>query len=355
MTIIQGLSKLIWGSLAILSLVLLLLYLQGTFTKKVPPGTTQGSRLESRGPTATVVQKTLPVILSWPASVVSATVADIAPKVPGRILNITVNLGDAVQPGQLLVQLDSDQIRAQWQAAQASLTAAQAQAARASADARRIRNLFAKESVTRQELDAALAAERATRAQVEEAHHRVEAIQAQLEETELRAPFAGSIIARRADPGDLALPGQTLLVLQDPRRTRVETAIPERCAHLLKLGDPLDVEIPSHGFKQTAAITEMSAAADPLTHTVLVKVSLPAYQPITPGAFAWVRQACGMRVALLLPAVAVHRAGQLEEVVLVTDGAVQTRLVRTGRHYDGQVEILAGLKAGDQVLLPEEE
>ncbi|XSG83736.1 MAG: efflux RND transporter periplasmic adaptor subunit [Methylohalobius sp. ZOD2] len=345
-------GKLILVPVVVLAVALLLFYLQGGFSRKIPPGQTEVSPPPTKGDIVTVTRETLPIRLSWPATVVSHTVARIAPKFPGRIIEITVRPGDSVQAGHLLVQLDASQIRAQWQAAQAALASARALAERAEADARRLRNLFAQEAATRQDLDAALAAERSTRAQVEAARHRVEAIRTQLQETELQAPFAGNVIERRADPGDMGLPGQPILVLQDPDRLQVETAVPERCLGSSKVGDPLAVEIPGAQLKLTARITERAAAADPLTHTVLVKAILPAHRSITPGAFAWARQACGKREALLLPATAVRRVGQLEEVTQVKNGVAQVRLVRTGQRHDNRVEILSGLQAGDRVLMP---
>jgi len=81
----------------------------------------------------------------------------------------------------------------------------------------------------------------------------------------------------------------------------------------------------------------------------LVKAGLES--PAQPGAFAWLEQACGRRQALLIPAKAVSRSGQLESVGLVVEGGVRLRHVRTGKSRDGQVEVLSGLKEGDAVMV----
>ena len=346
-------SKLVWGPVAFLGLILLLAWVQGAFATKVPPGNTERPGRPVTGPTVTAVEQVLPRRLRWPGTVSADTVARIAPKIPGRILAITVDIGAQVKKGQLLARLDASQIQAQLRAAKAALAAARAQAVRAAADARRIRNLFRQQAATQQDLDAAVAAERTAKARVEQARQQIQAIQAQLKETRLYAPFTGSIIERLADPGDMGLPGKPILVLQNPRQLEVRTHVPERCAGFLRPGSEVAIEIPGQGLRLQAPVTEMAAAADPFTHTIEVKAALPEGQAVLPGAFAWVAQTCGEETVLLLPEAAVRRVGQLEEVAYVRDGHVQTRLVRTGRRIDGQVEILSGLKAGDRVQLPE--
>jgi multidrug efflux pump subunit AcrA (membrane-fusion protein) len=85
---------------------------------------------------------------------------------------------------------------------------------------------------------------------------------------------------------------------------------------------------------------------------VLVKARLPEGSSINPGAFGWLQQACGRSEVLILPDAAVSRIGQLERVRLVVDGQSRVRLVRTGKRYDGQLEIISGLKEGDTVVVP---
>ncbi len=346
-------AKRVLGALAVLGLGLLLAWIQGSFAAKVKPGQTKVPGTPVIGPTVAVVEITLPRRLRWPGTVKATAVARIAPKIPGRILEMPVALGDSVKAGQLLARLDGSQLQAQLQAAQAAVAAAQAGFDRAHADARRIRNLFAQQAATEQDLDAVVAAERAAKALLEQARHQAQAIQAQLHETRLLAPFAGQVVERLADAGDMGLPGRPILVLQNPDRLEIITRIPESCAGFLAPGTFVTVEVPGRRLALQAPISEVAAAADTFSHTLEAKAVLPPGQPILPGAFAWVVQDCGEENVLLLPKAAVRRVGQLEEVRYVQDGWVQTRLVRTGRLIDGQVEILSGLNAGDTVLLKE--
>ncbi len=347
-------TRLVWGPLSVLGLIFMLLYLQGTFAAKVPPGKGESTAPAAEGPTVQVTAEILPMMLRWPGTVTSDTVARVAPKIPGRIERITVDIGAKVKKGQLLVKLDDHQIKAQLEAAQSAVAAARAQAARAEADARRIRNLFAQGAATQQALDAIVAAARTSKAQVDQSLHQVEVLRAQLNETRIRAPFPGSVIERLADPGDMGLPGKPVLTLQNPLQLNVETAIPEHCARLLDLGEDLTVIVPGSDEKLAAEITDKAAAADPLSHTILVKAALPPQHPLMPGAFVWSAQACGKQKTFLLPSKAIRRVGQLEQVTQVIDGTAFIRLVRTGRRVNGKVEILSGLEPGDIVLLPKQ-
>lgn len=345
--------RLIWGLGAILALGVLLVWLQGGFITKVSPGRSPIAYTHPSGTVATVEEKKLPRLLRWPGTVQATATARIAPKIAGRILTL-VELGSFVNKDQELARLDDREIRARLKAAQAQLAASRAEAERAHADAARMRRLFAQEAATERDLEQVEAASRAASARVREAQHQVEAAQAQLAETRLIAPFSGNVTERLANPGDLAIPGQPILGLQNPDRLEVKSHIPEQCSYFLSLGTALTIHIPAVGKHLEVKVSEISAAADRLSHTLEVKAQLPAQPGILPGSFAWVEQACGEETMLLIPAAAVRRVGQLEEVLLARAGeTVQTRLIRTGRRIGDQVEVLAGLEAGDPVLVPE--
>lgn len=349
-------TKLIYALIAVAVLILLLVWMQGGFKDKVEPGVSEAvvdGGVDTNASTAQVIRKEVEKVFAWPGTVAARTVAQIAPKIPGRILEITVRAGDRVKQGQVLARLDERETRSRLGQARAALAAAEAQAGRARADARRIQNLYDKEAATRQALDAALAAARTAEAQVREARDAIREAESSQTETVLRAPFDGAIVERRLEPGDMALPGSPILVLQESQRLRIESAVPAQCAGLVEIGDELKVRIANPERELDAVVDEIQPAADPKTRTVLVKARLPEDSAVQPGAFGWLYQACGQDEVLLLPVSAVSRVGQLESVRLVVDDKVRLRHVRTGKRYDGQIEILSGLKEGDTVLLRE--
>lgn len=346
-------STALYAGLSIAALVLLLMWMEGAFEHKVAPGLSEAKAAErpATGPTARVTRRQAEAVFAWPGTVAARIVAQVAPKVPGRILEITVRAGDAVRRGQGLARLDEAEIRARVGQARSALAAAEAEAGRARADAGRLQNLFAKDAATRQDLDAAVAAAKSGDARVREAGDAVREAESRLGETLLKAPFDGVVVRRDQEPGDVALPGSPVLTLQQSRELRIESAIPANCAGLVKLGDELKVRIASPETETRAVVDEIQPAADPGTRTVLVKARLPEDSGARPGAFGWLYQACGQDTVLLVPESAVSRIGQLESVRLLVDGQPRLRHVRTGKRFDAQVEILSGLKEGDTVLL----
>ena len=348
-------SKPLYALASIAGLIFLLMWMQGAFEHKVAPGLGAAVAGEKPPPgqTARVTRREADEVFAWPGTVSAKTVAQVAPKLPGRILDITVNSGDHVKRGQVLARLDDSEIQARMGQARAALTGAEAEAVRARADAGRLQNLFRKEAATRQDLDAAVASARGGEARVAAARDGIREAESRLGETVLKAPFDGVVVKREQEPGDMGLPGKAVLSLQQSRQLRIESAVPALCAGLVSLGDELRVRAGTPEREFRAMVEEIQPAADPRTRTVLVKARLPEDSNLAPGTFGWLYQSCGKNDLLLLPDSAVGRIGQLESVRLVVDGQTRLRHVRTGKRHDGQVEILSGLREGDTVILPE--
>ena len=342
--------KPIQALLSLLALVLLLLWMQGGFTKKIPPGVAQAAAPKAptyQGPSAKAELRQIGETMRWPGTVTARSVAQVSSKVAARILAIAVNSGDKVQAGQIVARLDQTELQSRSEQARSLLAVASAQAAQTAAELRRAQNLFDKEAATRQSLEAAQAAAQGNDAQVAQARAAVATAESVASETVLRAPFDGVVVKRNLEPGDTALPGAALLTVQSAQKLRVEAAVPESCARALALGDRLNAVIGGAG--RAAKIEEIAPAADPATRTVLVKAALDG--PAQPGAFAWLEQNCGGRAALLVPAAAISRFGQLESVQRLEQGALKLRQVRSGKAYQGMVEVLSGLQPGDVVSL----
>ena len=346
---IQHYKKPIQALVSILGLVLLLVWMEGGFTSKTPPGTAQAAEKSEpvHGPTAKVESRESVEVMRWPATVTARSVAQVAPKVPARILSLNVQAGDSVQAGQIVARLDQTELQSRVDQARSALAAAQAQSVKATADLRRTQNLFQREAATQQSLEASQAAARSAEAQVAQAKAAIATAESLLAETTLRAPFDGTVVKRNLEPGDMAQPGIPVITVQTSQKLRVEAAIPENCARAIALGQSLKAQVA--GQTHTVKVEEIAPASDPQTRTVLVKAGLEG--PAQPGAFAWIEQACGQRSVLLVPAAAVSRSGQLESVRLLDQGQAKLRHVRTGKAHDGFVEVLSGLKAGDVVLV----
>jgi multidrug efflux pump subunit AcrA (membrane-fusion protein) len=139
--------------------------------------------------------------------------------------------------------------------------------------------------------------------------------------------------------------------LQDPSTLRLEADVAESGAAPLADGATLAARVGSPPVELTARVEEIAPVADPRSRTRRLKAVLPPHDGLRPGVFATLRLACGRQHALLAPAAAVRRAGQLQTVTVLVDGAPRLRSVRTGKAVGERVEILSGLAAGDVVVI----
>jgi RND family efflux transporter MFP subunit len=345
-------NKIVSISAAVLALILLLLYMQGSFVSNVPPGLSPQAN-DSKTPasdTAIVEKRQIDDILTWPGTVKSRTVANIAPRMTARILEIKVNAGDKVKKGADIARLDEREIRAQENSALAALAGANAQASRAQADERRTRSLYSKEAATRENFDAVVARAKEAQAGVGQATSAVSEIRSHLADTLLRAPFDGVVVKRLQQPGDMGLPGVPVITMQTPKGLRLEADVPATCAGRYRTGMDVTVRIDALGQTVNAQIDEISPEVDPQTRTQLIKIALPAIEGLQPGYFGWLEQACDQHEALLIPASAVLHIGQLEVVKVLSEGRQLMRHIRTAKTFGDQIEVISGLHAGETVI-----
>ena len=335
-----------------LVLILLLIYMQGGFTGKVTPGTTPLASVTNPPVehTAVVTEQQVGDMLAWPGVVKSRTVADIAPRLTARIVEIKVNAGDTVKKGDVIARLDERDLKAQEKAALAALAGANAHAARARADKQRISGLYEKEAATRERYDAAVALAKEAQAGADQASGALTEIRTRLADTLLLAPFDGTVVKRLKQPGDMGMPGVSVVMLQVPRGLRLEVEVPAACAGAFHPGEAVAVRIDTLDRTFDATIDEIIPEMDAQTHSQLIKIALPAVEGLKPGYFGWLKQACEEHAALLIPTSAVQHLGQLEIVRVLLDGRESTRHIRTGKTFGDRIEVLSGLRAGEIVM-----
>jgi RND family efflux transporter MFP subunit len=303
-------------------------------------------------------------------------------QVTAKILRMAVTTGDVVKKGDVLVELDARELVSRRdQAGQALISsrAALGQARQSVAEARaafdkarnqyrRIKALFSERAVAQRELDQAeadyLQAEAAlgsARGGLSGAESAVQQAQKRLEEAEIALGYAtitaledGEIVRREAEAGDLAFPGKPLLVVQAGGALRLEAQVREGLIGRVRPGVRLQVNISALGTDTLdGVVEEVVPSADPRTRTFLVKVGLPPAPGLYPGMYGTLLIPLDAQTAVLVPAAAVHRVGQLETVSILSDeGIPHTVHVKTGRHFGQQVEILSGLSGGETLVLP---
>ena len=336
------------------ALVLLILYTGGFLaTGKIGPGRVEaGPSAAPAGREVTAERVELPVNHQAVGTLQPVSEIRVEAQVAGRILAVKTKAGQTVTQGQELVLLDDRQYRARLSQAEQSLADARAVMTRARSEHARVARLLAGQAATPRQMEQANEALKRAQAQMARAAKQQEEAKVALGYTRVSAPAGGRVIKRLVEPGDTALPGRPLLILQADGGMRLEALLPEGMFAKVRPGQELTVELPSLKRSLTGRVEEIVPAADPATRTFVVKVALPQGQNLYPGMFGRLLVPVSARQAVLVPAAAVRRVGQLEMVLLRQDGVWQRAMVTTGRRMGDKLEVLSGLTGGETLLIP---
>ena len=348
--------KILLGLAGFLSLVVLILYTGGFLaTGKIAPGWIEAAQAEKApaGVTVKAELAELPEYFEAVGTLRPRTETRVESQVAGRVLEVKVNAGDEAERGDLLVVLDARQFQAKLDQARQGLNGASAALQRAESQYTRVKKLFAGQAATQQSLEQAKEARLGANARMKQAQKMVEEAEIALGYTRIKATETGRVAKRLIEPGDLALPGKPLVILQTGRSLRLEALVREGLIGKVRLGQELEVLVPAIHTKIKGRVEEIVPSADPETRTFVVKVAVPAKADMYPGMFGRLLLPVDKVKAVLIPKSAVARVGQLETVRLWMDGAWRRIYVTTGRAVGDKIEVLSGLNQGDKVLVPE--
>ncbi len=323
---------------------------------------------------------------TWPAGVEltgtvrARTTTDVAARAMGYIRELRPQTGDRVSEGQVIAIIDSRDLDAGVKQAEAAETearsaiaevetagrAAKAQLDLAKVTHERMRTLFQKNSISKQEMDeadmrlrvaesgveAVASKRKQLDAKIAQAQEGVRLAKVNLGFAEVRAPFAGVVIARKAEPGTLASPGLPLVTLERAGAFRAEITVDESKIRDIKAGSTAALTIEALDQNITARVTEVVPAVQADSRGFVVKLDLPASANLRSGLFVRARFDTGTRQVLAADAAAVKADGQLQSVLVADNGVAHERMVRTGDKQQGKVEILSGLQEGDLIIAP---
>lgn len=343
-------------------------------------------------------------------TVIGQSSVPLTSKLMSEITQLTVEEGQLVTSGQVLVVLDDSDIsamrseaaafRAEAKAAllevdavkqqaeagvsqaEAGLSQARASLEDAQRDHRRMQLLFNENVVARAQLDKAelgveIASEAVSQAEASTAQARaaiaqaasrtpqVEAKQQQAnardmqaaalqEYAVLRAPFDGVVTAKYFQQGQLSVPGQPILLIEQSAGLRVQLDLPDNIAGSLEIGDTLELQIdtPQGPQLRSATLVVLGASADPASRTVLAKLELADDAGLRSGQFVRVRVPGGQTSSLSVPQTALVHDGELSFVWRVSSGGLLSQApVELGNSDAETVEVVRGLSAGDRIVV----
>lgn len=340
----------------------------------------------SAEPTPVRAKSVAAASVEWPSiyeavgTVRARTSAVISSKVMGYVRDVKTHTGDHVAAGQLLLQLDSRDLDVALRQAQAgrdeaqnaseeatkAIASSQANLDLAKSTFRRMDDLYQKKSISNQEYDEAgaklkvaqaaydmtLSRRAQTMAKIQQADQAIASASVMRAYSEVRAPFAGTVTEKQAEPGTLATPGAPLLTIEQAAGLRLEVPVEESYLATTKVGQPVTVKLDALDRSLTARVSEIDPSVDPASRAFTVKIDLPAIPQLRSGLYGRAQFSRGARQVVVVPAEAISEQGQIQSVLVVENGIARTRIVTAGQRNSGQVEILSGLSAGEQVISP---
>jgi RND family efflux transporter MFP subunit len=275
-------------------------------------------------------------------------------RIDGRLVERTVDIGDAVRPGQLLARLDPQNEESSLQAARAQLAAAQAQLVEARNNHARMRDLVAEGAVSQSAFDQALALLRTAESQVEAAQASQSLAQNRLSYTRLVSDVAGVVTGRGPEPGEVVGAGRMIVQVAREGARDALFGVPSQIKDSAPANPDITVALTSDP-RITAAgkVREVSPRADPVTGTFAVRVALanpPAEMRLGSTVTGRIKLAAASGIEV--PASALIRVEGKPAVWVVDPKAltVSARTIEVQAQDPARVQVKSGLKPGDLVV-----
>lgn len=308
--------------------------------------------------TLRVDAQSMAVVHTAEATLEAINQVTVSAQMPGRILELRVDAGDRVERGDLLLRIDSAETDQALASADAAVAQAQAVRANAKTDYDRAQSLVQRNFISQSAVDQAKATFEATDAALRAARAVRSQTAVVLGYADVASPITGIVAERHVESGEMAQPGMPLVTVFDPLAMRAVVDVPQ--GRLADFGaDALgaigaSVELPESGRRVQAVGVTVMPAADVRTHTLRVRVELPAnLEGVSPGMFARVHFITGQSQRIAVPATAILRRSEVTAVYVVdARRAFSMRQIRLGKALqDGTIEVLAGLSGGEEIAL----
>lgn len=306
-------------------------------------------------------------VLTASGYVVAQRQAAVASKGTGRLVYLGVVEGDKVKLNQIIARIEDSDIKAQLAQAKANLKLSEADLRQAESNYNRQKTLIASNASTQMELEAAEAGYHKVLASIEVARAGVQAAEVALENTLIRAPFDGTVLTKNADVGEVVAPlgagvnsKGAVVSMADMKSLQVEADVSESNIEKIKINQDCEIILDAYpNSSYPGFVAKVVPTADRSKATVMVKVGFKEYDsrvlPEMSAKVSFLTEAINnenqkQEPVLIVPSTAVaNRNGKDVTYTIRDDKAVEIP-VKTGRKFEGYIEIKEGVASGDIVI-----
>jgi len=300
--------------------------------------------------TAVAAESAEPTVYRYSGTIRGARRIPLSTKMMGTITSLDVEAGDRVRRGQTLVQVRSQNVRAQKRQVEARLQEARAALKNAKTTFERMKSLKAKDSATQKEFDDAETGYERAKARVEALESQLAEINDTLDYSTITSPIDGFVVEKRAEEGALATPGQPLLIVEKLDDLKAVVQVPETEINRFQTGETVSVTVgAADQAKRSGVVTQINPAGNDASRQFEVQVRLERENTsaIKSGMYAEILYPVEAVASLTVPEAAIVHRGQLTGLFAVRDSTALLRWVRLGEKRGDRVEVLSGLKPGE--------
>ncbi|QBQ40747.1 efflux RND transporter periplasmic adaptor subunit [Sphingobacterium psychroaquaticum] len=309
----------------------------------------------------TVEQQIVSGLKSYPASVVPLQETEIRAEVSGYVTKIYVSDGAFVSKGQALYEIDRVRYQAAVDQAKASLAISKANLQRVEKDLQRYQTLAERDAIAKQTLDYAITDVNNQKAQVQAAQAALTAAQTDLQRSTIRAPFSGAVGISQVRTGALVSPSTSLNTVSSIDPVAVEFQISEKeiaefaAYQAGRASTEITVVLPDGtSYPAQGRISTMDRAVDPTTGTIKVRATFNNAQNILRAGMnlTMIVKSTSSSEQLLIPFKAVQDQLGVYNVYVVNDSSrAEQRAVELGLKVDDKVVVTSGVQAGEKIVV----
>ncbi len=347
----QGKSKFIGSLIALVVIVVAVLYMAGSFSKKQSAGTKSLATNEYSGRLVDIKMTNINRHEVVSGTVIAKQNTQISARVMAQVERLNVRAGDTVNQGEVLITLQQDDFNAQLAQSKAQINAINASLTQADKQLGRISDLYKQGLVSVSDYDEAKAKFENLTANLAMAEQQQSQAEVALSFTQIKAPISGVVVERFAEPGDTATPGTPLLALYNPQQLQLAFNVREQQAVKLALGQTLTVKLPSLAMTMPATVTEIVPVADSAARSMEIRLEIQSQAGLMPGLYAQLQIPLPTAQGILIEPSWINHYGQLAMVYIKENEQIVRRYVRLGEVLDNKQHIVSGLNAGDVLAI----